>query len=740
MGYRAHASKGSKSKTGKGLSAAAKHAYHLRADGYAAGRDGPREDLAASGHGNLPAFAADDPAAFWLASDSFERANGTLFRELQLNLPGELSLAQQQEVLKSYCARLFDGERLPHSWAIHRHTKDGAPAPGENDHAHLMVSETMTDDFPRPAEQHFKRYNSAKPEAGGAKKTRSLKPKAWLMEARAAWAEEVNRGLVAAGHKPRFDHRSKEVQRDDALRLGDLRRAARQDTPTQAHEGPRIAGMRRRVEAGKVALGDLPDYAQEVIKSNDQAREYTRAWLDQVEQMTDAELAEHFADELNHGAHVEAWLLHEHAQALEEDRARSVAIAQQAGELELLTAAQIEAAERAAIAGELADLIDLEQAHSAALIDDQQREAAPMQAVEQARARIEQQTAELREQLPEARQALAEAADRAAELRSMAEPPACQQAIAQRQQVAQLAAEAQRQTAAAAQWRQAHPARAWIADRLGIEPAADRAAREARDAARTAHRAYDAGDTKARAVAWQQTRTELAGIEQRLPELREQQRQIEEELLQHAGPEALRKATEQQLARAQRAEQHMQPHDLEHAQERRQELADRLHQGGTPADQVQLYRDAEQHGKEAERLGQDGAQVRSITCLRIAREQLAEARQALKDAPEPELAGQLAEADAQAREWQMDPRQRGSVDDCERLLEQSGELRDRAQEAAQQELEQRAGQHLGRMEGWEQIEQQRQAEARQELERLRDRPAPGEDGPRRSGPRFSGPR
>jgi crotonobetainyl-CoA:carnitine CoA-transferase CaiB-like acyl-CoA transferase len=65
--------------------------------------------------------------------------------------------------------------------------------------------------------------------------------------------------------------------------------------------------------------------------------------------------------------------------------------------------------------------------------------------------------------------------------------------------------------------------------------------------------------------------------------------------------------------------------------------------------------------------------------------------------------------------------------------------------AEAQELERRAGLHLGRMEGWEQIEQQRQAEARQELERraaerLRDRPAPGEDGPRRSGPRFSGPR
>jgi len=362
-------------------------------------------------------------------------------------------------------------------------------------------------------------------------------------------------------------------------------------------------------------------------------------------------------------------------------------------------------------------------------------ELAPAQAAAAAeRLRIEQQTAagrrlaELREQLPEARQALAEATDRAAELRSMAEPPAYQQAIAQRQPVAQLEAEAQRQTAAAAQWRQAHPARAWIADKLGIEPAADRAAREARDAAQTAreardaaraaHRAYDAGDTKAQAVAWQQTRTELASIEQRLPELREQQRQIEDELLQHAGPEALRKATEQQLARAQRAEQHMQPHDLEHAQECRQELADRLHQDATPAEQVKLYRDAEQHAKDAQQLGEAGAQVRSITCLRMARERLAEARQALKDAPEPELAGQLAEADAQAREWQMDPRQRGSVDDCERLLEQSGELRDRAQEAAQQ-LQERRQQELAR-----QIDEK----LAQRVER--------DPGPRSSGPRM----
>lgn len=79
----------------------------------------------------------------------------------------------------------------------------------------------------------------------------------------------------------------------------------------------------------------------------------------------------------------------QHAEALADDRQRAVAAAQQAGELELLTAAQIEQAERAALAAELAELIaleqgdqlddllaiEVEQAHGAALAEDAQRTA-----------------------------------------------------------------------------------------------------------------------------------------------------------------------------------------------------------------------------------------------------------------------------------------------------------------------------------------------------------------------------
>lgn len=619
MGYRASASKGGKSKTGKGQSAAAKHAYHLRADGYAVGRDGPREDLAASGHGHMPACATDDPAAFWLASDSFERANGTLFRELQLNLPSELTLAQQQEVLKSYCARLFDAERLPHSWAIHRHTNGGEPVLGENDHAHLMVSETMTDDFSRPAAQHFKRYNPKRPEAGGAKKTRSLKPKAWLMEARAAWAEEVNRGLVAAGHKPRFDHRSKNVRQGEALRLGDLREAARLDTPTQTHEGPRIAGMRRRVEAKKVALDDLPHYAQKVIEKNDRVRQLASEWLVQVEQMTDAELAEHFADELSPGGHVAAWMGAQHAQAHEDNRQRDVAAAIAAGELELLGLAQAEAAERATELAELIEQeqddqqaallsIEREQAHGAALIEN-----SPMRRLEQTRACIEQLRARV------------EAPD----------PAVIGEVLVARKAVEKLDADAKA-------WRKAHPVRAWLA---GGETAHERTAREAKEAYTASPKLVE---VRAVLAERRRDRAELEELEKQLPDLeraagiepKADQDERSRSLLQ-LGASDLRKAAGTMENHAMRC-----PYELREAlHELRRQIAQELRQieqliksPPPPVEAAELRRHASERYGEARgwRDAQDAALAVAQAEQLREREQM---RQQASDAPKPRPRG-----------------------------------------------------------------------------------------------------
>lgn len=460
MSYRNSASKGSRP---AGQSASAQHRYHVRADQYAVGRDGPRQDLAATGFGNLPTWAADDPAAFWLATDSYERANGVLFRELQLNLPHELTLAQQCRAVAQYAAAMFDGERLPYSWAIHRE------AGSKNAHAHLMVSETMTDDIERTAEQHFRRFNPRRPEAGGARKTRSLKPKSWLMDARAGWAVAANAALISAGHEPRFDHRSKEVQRDEALRLGNLRKAALLDTPTQQHEGPRIAGMRRRVESGKTALADLPQYAQDVIESNNLARELGQQWKAAVELMSDAELAEHYADELaelqeqlaqeNPGAHVAAWQ-HEQ-QRIAEQRQRD----------------QVE----------LAALVAGEQARHAADLEM----LADRQALERHDARV------------------AQARERLASLPERVPAPAPTPQERRADQLEQ----------ARADWLQAHPVRA----RLGLVPAAvsqdtiDRARREA-DRARAA--AVAAADERQRQI--DQRRAQMTAWLERAEQYRRQ--------------------------------------------------------------------------------------------------------------------------------------------------------------------------------------------------------------------------
>lgn len=276
--YRASLSTGTRK---GGQSASAKHKYHTRQELYLVGREGVRDDLVASGSGNLPAFAGGDAGKYWLAVDSYERKNGRLFVELQLNLPRELSLEQQKEAVQSYASKLCDNEKLAYSWVIH-HGK------GENPHVHLMIQETKGDSIERPAEQHFKRFNSKYPERGGAQKTASLKPKQWLLDARAGWAIAANDALEAGGFKRHFDHRTLKEQRVSALLARDWRKAAKLDREVGEHEGWRVAALRRKFESGE--LDELPQYAKKVIESNDRIKALNQQHLDMVAGMSDAEL------------------------------------------------------------------------------------------------------------------------------------------------------------------------------------------------------------------------------------------------------------------------------------------------------------------------------------------------------------------------------------------------------------------------------------------------------------------
>ena len=191
--------------SGKGQ--ASGHAAYIAREGRYAERDG-YEDLEATGHGNLPAWADGEPARFWSAADRHERANGATYREIEIALPRELNPAQRQALVLDFIRHEI-GERHAHQWAIHN--PGAALAGGEQPHAHLMYSERTLDGIDRDPAQYFKRYNGKHPELGGCRKD-SAGTEERLLETRQRWADVQNAHLQQHGHAARVDHRSLAAQ------------------------------------------------------------------------------------------------------------------------------------------------------------------------------------------------------------------------------------------------------------------------------------------------------------------------------------------------------------------------------------------------------------------------------------------------------------------------------------------------------------------------------------------------
>ena len=184
-------------------------------------------------HGHMPAWAQDDPHAYWQAADAHERANGRLYSEIQFALPRELDAGGRRALAGAFAAQVCGGERLPYTLALHRGGPDG-----ENPHAHLMFSERGNDGIARSEEQWFKRHNPTAPERGGARKSRAAKAGDWLDTTRQAWEQTANRALEQAGRAERIDGRSLPDRRDAAHREGDLERAAELSREPNVHRGP----------------------------------------------------------------------------------------------------------------------------------------------------------------------------------------------------------------------------------------------------------------------------------------------------------------------------------------------------------------------------------------------------------------------------------------------------------------------------------------------------------------------
>ena len=236
---------------GGGQSAKAKSEYIEREGKYEKDRD----ELAYSESGNMPEWAGDDPNKYWEAADEHERANGSLFKEIEFALPVELDERQQRELASSFAADLTGGERLPYTMAIHR-------GGGENPHVHLMISERGLDGHDRDAEQWFKRANKANPEQGGALKTRSFMNKEWLENTRRAWETAANTALDRAGRAERIDHRSLAAQRAEAIERGQVDRADELNRQPGVHLGPE----RHRAQRGGPSR--VVELAERIEQSN----------------------------------------------------------------------------------------------------------------------------------------------------------------------------------------------------------------------------------------------------------------------------------------------------------------------------------------------------------------------------------------------------------------------------------------------------------------------------------------
>ena len=209
------------------------------------GFHGKREDLVASGHGNLPAWAGDEPEVLWKAAEQYERKNGAVYREATISLPTELSAEQNIALAADLVAKLASGK--PHQFAIH--APKSSIAAEANPHLHLMTSDRVDDGIERPADRFFKRPNAKDPTQGGRRKSSGGRNRMEMRDAlicmRKLAAETINQHLEKHGHEVRVDHRTlkaRGVPRKAERYLGPARIRRMTAKEKASHLLARIAG------------------------------------------------------------------------------------------------------------------------------------------------------------------------------------------------------------------------------------------------------------------------------------------------------------------------------------------------------------------------------------------------------------------------------------------------------------------------------------------------------------------
>ena len=223
--------------SGKKVSAKRHTEYILREEGSAhadyinrEGAQSNKDDCVFKGN-QLPKWAKASPQKFFNAATRYEDKGNRRYKEIELSLPNELTLAQNRTIVDTFIANHLAN----HYYAYAIHEKAGELSGELHPHVHIMFSERLIDDVEkiqeRPACKYFRR--AAKPLKGeqvasyerrrqhGAPKDPKWHDKNYLYEMRADFARIQNEVLAQNGFSIHVDHRTLKAQQETAEKDGD---------------------------------------------------------------------------------------------------------------------------------------------------------------------------------------------------------------------------------------------------------------------------------------------------------------------------------------------------------------------------------------------------------------------------------------------------------------------------------------------------------------------------------------
>ncbi|MGL4866606.1 MAG: MobA/MobL family protein [Cetobacterium sp.] len=167
---------------------------------------------------NLPNWCKS-PKEFWVAADDNERINGTVYKEVRISLPNELSHEKNIELLNEFIDTILEGK---YHYSVSIHSKESSYKKDIlNTHAHIMFSPRELDGIERNKDIFFKRANAKSPERGGCKKNTSWNNIEKLLEIRKIWEDIQNKYLENEKSNERVSCETLEKQREIALEKGD---------------------------------------------------------------------------------------------------------------------------------------------------------------------------------------------------------------------------------------------------------------------------------------------------------------------------------------------------------------------------------------------------------------------------------------------------------------------------------------------------------------------------------------